>query len=338
MPNHYSFNSQGRAASRSRKSVISFWRALGMVCSIAFSLTAYVNASADQLRLIDGTAIEVDEAWEDAQGIWYRREGVTHLIDRARVRRIERTPQVETRKATKDVAAVKIKDDATAPFAQPLQTIWIHLVVGAKMEVDEATEGSDGVWYRRGNLSIFIERARIERIEREQLLAENSGGAASSPTNVRRERRWSTGNARIDGFIKQNGARYGVDPYLIFCVMEQESHFNPRALSPKGARGLMQLMPGTAARFGVRNASDPAQNIMGGVRYLRELHGRFGGRVELVLASYNAGEGAVMRYGQRVPPYRETRDYVKRISSRYRKDGTPVAAQGSVAIDEARLP
>jgi len=317
MPNHYSFDSQGRAASRSRKSVISFWRALGMVCAVAFSLTAYVNASADQLRLIDGTAIEVDEAWEDAQGIWYRREGVTHLIDRARVRRIERTPQVETKKATKDVAAVKVKDDVTAPVAQPLQTIWIHLVGGAKMEVDEATEGSDGVWYRRGNLSIFIERARIERIEREQLLAKNSGGAASSPTNVRRERRWSTGNARIDGFIKQNGARYGVDPYLIFCVMEQESHFNPRALSPKGARGLMQLMPGTAARFGVRNASDPAQNIMGGVRYLKELHGRFGGRVELVLASYNAGEGAVMRYGQRVPPYRETRDYVRRISARY---------------------
>ena len=100
----------------------------------------------------------------------------------------------------------------------------------------------------------------------------------------------------------------------------------------------MQLMPGTAARFGVRNASDPAQNIAGGVRYLKELQGRFGGRVELVLASYNAGEGAVMRYGQRVPPYRETRDYVKRISSRYRKDGTPVAARGSVAADEARLP
>jgi len=309
---------------------------------IAFALlfTLAHSARADRLRLIDGSAIEVDEAWEDTQGVWYRRNGVTHLVDRARIRRIERTstsndPRTNGAEASKE-KSVDAKTSTTIPTAP--QPIWIYLVGGAKMEVDEATEGSDGVWYRRGNLSIFIERARIERIEREQLLAENSGGAASSPTNVRRERRWSTGNARIDGFIKQNGARYGVDPYLIFCVMEQESHFNPRALSPKGARGLMQLMPGTAARFGVRNASDPAQNIMGGVRYLKELHGRFGGRVELVLASYNAGEGAVMRYGQRVPPYRETRDYVKRISSRYRKDGTPVAAQGSVAIDEARLP
>jgi soluble lytic murein transglycosylase-like protein len=76
-------------------------------------------------------------------------------------------------------------------------------------------------------------------------------------------------------------------------------------------------MPGTAVRFGIRKASDPAQNISGGTRYLKELMGRFNGRIDLVLASYNAGEGAVMKFGNRVPPYRETRDYVKRISFRY---------------------
>jgi soluble lytic murein transglycosylase-like protein len=79
----------------------------------------------------------------------------------------------------------------------------------------------------------------------------------------------------------------------------------------------MQLMPGTAARFGVRNSFDPAQNIHGGTQYLKELLKMFGGRVDLALASYNAGEGAVIKYGGKVPPYRETRDYVRRISGRY---------------------
>ncbi len=282
---------------------------------VSFVLLAMPSAAlADQLRLMDGTAVEVDEAWEDAQGIWYRRGGVTHLIDRSRVKKIERTAELV--KVVKDVAVVRIvKDDVTTPTMQPLQTVWIHLVGGAKMEVDEANEGTDGVWYRRGNLSIFIERSRIDRIEREELNAAEDEVAAEK--KVRRERRWSTGNGRIDALIKQSGARFGVDPYLIFCVMEQESHFSARALSPKGARGLMQLMPGTAARFGVRNAGDPAQNIMGGTRYLKELHQRFNGRVDLVLASYNAGEGAVLKYGHRVPPYRETRDYVRRIGARY---------------------
>ena len=112
-------------------------------------------------------------------------------------------------------------------------------------------------------------------------------------------------NPKIDSLIKHNGAKYGIDPYLIFCVMEQESHFNTRALSPKGAHGLMQLMPGTSARFGVRRPSDPAQNIAGGTRYLKQLMGKFDGRIDLVLASYNAGEGAVLRFGRKVPPYRE---------------------------------
>jgi soluble lytic murein transglycosylase-like protein len=81
----------------------------------------------------------------------------------------------------------------------------------------------------------------------------------------------------------------------------------------------MQLMPGTAARFGVANSYDPAQNIMGGTRYLKELLRLFGGRVDLALAGYNAGEGAVMKYGRRIPPYRETQDYVRVIGTRYAK-------------------
>ena len=88
----------------------------------------------------------------------------------------------------------------------------------------------------------------------------------------------------------------------------------------------MQLMPGTAAHFGVRRPFDPAENIMGGTKYLKQLLENFNGRVDLVLAGYNAGEGAVMKYGGRVPPYRETRNYVQRISKRYGQSKSPMPA------------
>jgi hypothetical protein len=128
---------------------------------------------------------------------------------------------------------------------------------------------------------------------------------------------WTTGNNGIDNIIRQNAARYGVDAYFIYCVIQQESDFSPAAVSVKGARGLMQLMPTTAARYGVIDVNDPAQNVMGGTRYLKELLRLFPGRIDLVLAAYNAGEGAVIKYGQTVPPYKETQDYVRLVSLRY---------------------
>lgn len=289
----------------------------GLLLSAVF-LGLSANAFADHLRMADGSLVEVEEAWEDAQGYWYRRGGVTQFLERSRVKGIERKARADEMKAVaiNDVAMVKTVADGVAQAPPSAETIWIHLVGGAKMEVDEATEGADGVWYKRANLSIFIERARIEKVEHVRVVAEELIAAEGGKVK-RRERRWTTGSARLDALIRQNGARYDVDPYLIFCVMEQESHFNARALSPVGARGLMQLMPGTAARFGVRNSHDPAQNVMGGTRYLKELLRRFNDRVDLVLAGYNAGEGAVMKYGRRVPPYRETRNYVRRISAKY---------------------
>ena len=195
------------------------------------------------------------------------------------------------------------------------QPVWIHLIGGARVEADSATESVAGVWYNRGPLSIFIERSRIDHIEREPL---------ETLADSKKARGWSTGRPKIDALIRHSGAKYGVDPYLIFCVMEQESHFNIHAVSPKGAQGLMQLMPGTGARFGVRRPFDPAQNIAGGARFLKQLLQRFNGRVDLVLASYNAGEGAVAKFGGRVPPYRETRNYVKRVGYRYRQVKSPV--------------
>ena len=130
---------------------------------------------------------------------------------------------------------------------------------------------------------------------------------------------WSTGNSKIDGLIRTYGTQYGVDPYLIYCLMSQESSFVASATSYKGAQGLMQLMPGTAARYGVTNPYDAAQSIKGGTRYLKDLLKMFNGRVDLALAGYNAGEGAVMKYGNKVPPYDETRNYVKLILKRYTK-------------------
>lgn len=128
---------------------------------------------------------------------------------------------------------------------------------------------------------------------------------------------FTTGNTEVDGYIQTSCAKYDIDPYLIYAQMSKESAFKQRAISNKGARGLMQLMPATAVRFGVTNIFDPKQNIDAGVKYMRWLLNTFKGDVKLALAGYNAGEGAVMKYGYAIPPYAETQDYVKRITERY---------------------
>lgn len=120
------------------------------------------------------------------------------------------------------------------------------------------------------------------------------------------------------------GRQFGVDPKLVLAVMRAESGLDPSARSPKGAAGLMQLMPATARELGVRDAMDPAQNVAGGTRYLRQLLDRFGGDTELALAAYNAGPGAVLRHGG-VPPYPETRAYLERVKDAY--GGTPATPE-----------
>jgi soluble lytic murein transglycosylase-like protein len=128
---------------------------------------------------------------------------------------------------------------------------------------------------------------------------------------------YTTGSKRIDGLIIASAARNQLDPVLVYSVMHQESAFNPRAVSRKGARGLMQVIPATATRFGVRNIFNPQQNIEAGARYLRFLLDTYEGDVNLALAAYNAGEGNVERYNKQVPPFRETVKYVSEVRQRY---------------------
>ena len=128
---------------------------------------------------------------------------------------------------------------------------------------------------------------------------------ASSPADV----------AAIETHIREVAGRYAIPPILVAAIIEAESDFNPRAISRRGARGLMQLMPGTASSLQVSDSFDPYENIEGGVRHLRRLMDRYPGDLSLVLAAYNAGEQAVTVYGG-VPPYLETRRYVDRILRR----------------------
>jgi soluble lytic murein transglycosylase-like protein len=124
---------------------------------------------------------------------------------------------------------------------------------------------------------------------------------------------------RFAPLIESASRTHGVDVALVHAVISAESGYNPMAVSKAGARGMMQLMPDTARRFGVQDIMDPSENIIGGVKYLRELLTLFNGNMELAVAAYNAGENAVIRHGHRIPPYAETIHYVPKVLGFYRK-------------------
>jgi soluble lytic murein transglycosylase-like protein len=258
------------------------------------------------IKFVDGGSMHVDNAWWHGEEVWYTQGKLTQTLSR-KVKSIE---PVFVAAVPKSKASPPRDLALPQPATQAPATTWIYLVGGARFKVDEVNKTADGAWYQRGNLLSFLASERIDRIERELPGTEPAGWT---------EQGWTSGSVAIDQLIRNNGVRFGVDPYLVFLVIEQESHFHPRAFSPKGAQGLMQLMPGTARRFGVRRPFDPAENIRGGTQYLKDLLTMFRGRVDLALASYNAGEGRVISYGNKVPPFAETQNYVKKINGRYRK-------------------
>jgi soluble lytic murein transglycosylase-like protein len=137
---------------------------------------------------------------------------------------------------------------------------------------------------------------------------------------------------QIEKWINEISEQQGVDPELVKAVARVESNYNPYAVSNKGALGLMQLIPDTAKRFGVTNVFDAKQNIEGGVKYLKFLMGMFPNNLPYILAGYNAGENAVLKY-KGVPPYRETQAYVQKISLAYNKKGSFLVASNQSAAD-----
>ena len=146
----------------------------------------------------------------------------------------------------------------------------------------------------------------------------------------------------ISELVESVARKHDVDPLLVHSVIQVESGYNPKAVSNKGAQGLMQLMPATARRFGVTNSFDAVQNLEGGVRYLKYLDSLFPSDLRLTLAAYNAGEAAVWKYGNNIPPYRETEQYVYKVGTRYgkavrqaekTKKAKPVAQQAQLPVN-----
>lgn len=150
--------------------------------------------------------------------------------------------------------------------------------------------------------SLIVAVLRLEGVR-------NEAGAAPVPDAV----------ARFGPYVAAAADEFNVDKALVHAVITVESGYNPTAVSRAGAQGLMQLMPATARRYSVADSFDPAANIRGGVRYLRDLLLLFDGKLELVIAAYNAGENAVQRHGNRIPPYRETQAYVPKVLRFYEK-------------------
>jgi len=143
--------------------------------------------------------------------------------------------------------------------------------------------------------------------------------AATPGFTVRKGKSNLARKAGFDQMVDEVSRTYGMESALLHAVISVESHYNPKAVSNKGAAGLMQLMPQTAKRYGVVDAFDPLQNLDGGAQYLRDLLRMFNNNTSLALAAYNAGEHAVMKHGNRIPPYRETLNYVPRVLDFYQR-------------------
>ncbi|CAL1239480.1 transglycosylase SLT domain-containing protein [Candidatus Methylocalor cossyra] len=144
---------------------------------------------------------------------------------------------------------------------------------------------------------------------------------ALGPSRWRSARRFlaERNRRRYQDLIDAVAQQHGLDPALLHAVIQAESGYDPEAVSPKGAMGLMQLMPATALRYGVQDPYDPQENLVGGARYLSDLIEMFGSDIRLAVAAYNAGENNVLKYGYQVPPFPETQEYVSRVLAYYNR-------------------
>lgn len=213
-----------------------------------------------------------------------------------------------------------------SPTVAPVTTTK-HTKTGGKKTVETASKNQTKTKTVQGNVQDGLATRELVKATSYNKLVM---GTSSSMKG------FTTGDIQIDAYIVDSSRRYSIDPLLIYSQMHQESSFKLRATSYKGASGLMQLMPATARRFGVTDIYDPQQNIEAGVKYMRWLLNTFGGDVNLALAGYNAGEGAVMKYGNQIPPYRETQEYVRRITARYNSISNPMIAKAVRKVSETQ--
>lgn len=280
-----------------------------------FCILIGAPAFADTLHLRDGRIIEADEVWEREGEIWYRQGQMISSVAKTAITQLKRQDEkTALAKNSIEATTTSLPPEANASVTAPRESQSRRIILkdGTMIDADALWEGEGSIRYRLGNMHAFIERSAVDRI------ISHATSEAKIQLPEARGLKFTTGHGGLDQLIMRNAKASGIDPLLIYLVMREESGFNHRAVSRAGARGLMQLMPATAVRFGVRNIHDPVENVGAGTRYLRLLIDRFKD-VRLALAAYNAGEEAVARYGNRIPPYRETTNYVRRISAAYNR-------------------
>lgn len=188
----------------------------------------------------------------------------------------------------------------------------VFVANGARADIYKYVDAKGNTYFTDAPLSGSKYRLEWKR-ESRKLVSENRQRLASLSqpkpvTGSVAERR-----ARFERVIRAYARRYGLTPALLHAVIRTESAYDHSAVSSAGAQGLMQLMPATAARYGVKDSFDPVENVRGGAAYLRDLLDMFGQDLQLALAGYNAGENAVIRHGHQIPPYAETQEYVRRV-------------------------
>ena len=230
---------------------------------------------------------------------------------------------------------------ALAALASSASAELAMLTTGRVMKIESYGVSADVVdLVLPGGGTVTLPLDRIERIVDDEVTEVTVEEAKVLLPSLFPHRSWSYAedrkplfNSKFDEIILEAARKHDVDPALVSAVIKAESDYNPRTVSHKGAQGLMQLMPATAARFGVTNAFDPRQNVFAGTKYLRWLLNKFENNPELAVAAYNAGEGNVMKYDG-VPPFRETVEYVKRVARPLQRAAAATTAAASVPSAE----